>query len=409
MSGLADATHSFAELSSDLQEIWADCERAIVCWIDRPQFRPLAGASIRANILCEVLKSYAEPLEGEVYRMSTFDIIAAFPLANDESDAEVIGRLDRLLRRPESAAVSDLAEFYELPRDLDILIARAEASEPVDDSVSFGEEGPRPNRNKQARPLTFDMLGRLENGLRGAEMISFLRKQTALSFQGNKSTKLLLQEYYVSFDLLSAAIVPEYNVRSKHSFFQFLTSLIDASVIRALPDVIGKPTKAPISINMSLERICEHGSMVDQLDRIRALTPKLYIEFAANEVFSYQDEYLIVRDYLRDQGIGIVIDRIKPSQIRMIDPIFLDANFYKVLWTEAIRTEGSGNVAFQSFYMMAEPHRIILSHCDSVKALQFGLRHHITNFQGYFIDRYVMQKDSQQKDGGKKEAAGSSS
>ncbi len=402
----APKTASLRETDRALRARLREREPCLCCWIDARQFRPDTAARLRAGILHRVLGDFAAQSQGQVYPLRTGDILAVIPLAAEARHPALIGKLELVLRRQQAGLLGDLAHFHRLPDDYQALLDRlegvAERAEALDAAAEVagtaggrGGAGGDAGGGAGARPLDVTLLTKLEASLRGSDLTGFISHQPVVRFTREGVDREVFREYFLAFERLAQAVLPGYDLKARGSHFQFLTGLVDSSVVGALGELLAARPGQAVSLNLSLETSAENDKVLAGLKLLQGQAGTLLVEFAAAEVFAHLDEYLILRDYLRTLGIRVVIDRIRPSQLPLIDSGYLRADHYKLLWTDALTGGRERNAAFARFVESAGSRRLVLSQCDSLDALEYGVRHDLVHFQGWTVDRLLQQTRSE--------------
>jgi hypothetical protein len=87
-------------------------------------------------------------------------------------------------------------------------------------------------------------------------------------------------------------------------------------------------------------------------------------------------------------GHGILIDGLNVGTLRLLDVASLKPDYVKVAWSAELSEAGNTNApaVMGAVGAAVGEGKIIISRCESSKALSWGLKHGVTLFQGRFLD-----------------------
>lgn len=231
-------------------------------------------------------------------------------------------------------------------------------------------------------------LDQLERNLLNIEMDRMLTQQTACVLVGNAPPQPVFVEHFVSVAEVKKVLLPDYDMLADKWLFQRLTRTFDKKLIKALPEKNLVPHQV-ISININVETIFD--PVFDQfINKIRLKNHQpLILEMKLFDVISDIQKYYDAREKLNRLGCRITLDAIDIHSLAVMDRELLAVDFLKINWKPdykkiiATPMEQKIVTAIAAHGKM----RIILCHCDSQDALDFGNAVGIHMFQGFLIDK----------------------
>ena len=100
------------------------------------------------------------------------------------------------------------------------------------------------------------------------------------------------------------------------------------------------------------------------------------------------------RDWLRDRGYRVLIDGLNPMSLQYYNPGLLNADYYKVAWTNSFMDVESAQEHAETGALVDRigAERFILGRTDSEAAVRWALTLGVRRFQGFFIDLLVKKQ-----------------
>jgi len=326
----------------------------------------------------------------------------------------------------EAARDDELCDWYDLTKDMDRFMDMAgglkaateqggeqQSSAPapslksmisnLNQELSHGEDTP-PQADKPAvttRPLydpiakkdtTVPMgpiqLDQLERNLVNMEIDRMIAAQTAYVIVGEAKPQPIFVEYYVSVVDIKENLLPNYDMYADKWLFQRLTRAFDAKLMQILPgkDQIGGQV---ISININVETVLtpEFDKFIAQFKQKN--NQPLILEMGLFDVISDIEKYYAAREKLTQLGCRISLDAIDIQALTVLDRELMAVDFLKIHWKPENKkfTAGAMKDKIISAIAAQGKMRIILCHCDSETAFQFGKSVGIHMYQGFLIDK----------------------
>ena len=113
------------------------------------------------------------------------------------------------------------------------------------------------------------------------------------------------------------------------------------------------------------------------------------IELQLIDIYSDLGNYLFARDFLRERGYKFCLDGMSHLSLPLVTRGDLGVDLVKLFWGAdmAEQLNGPHGEALREAVRKMGSERLILAHCDSEQALEFGLSLGITLYQGIYSTR----------------------
>ncbi|VAX07204.1 hypothetical protein MNBD_ALPHA03-1228 [hydrothermal vent metagenome] len=239
-----------------------------------------------------------------------------------------------------------------------------------------------------SQPMGPMQLDQLERNLTNMDIDRMINDQTAFVIVGDKNAKPIFIEHYISVDEIKESLLPTYDLYADKWLFKRLTRTFDTKIMQSLPakDIVRDQV---ISININVETV-----LTSEFDKFISLFKQknnqpLILEMGMFDVISNIQNYYDAQKKLSRLGCRIILDAIDIQALQVLDRELLSVDFLKISWKpDYIKLIGS---AEQDKVLSAiADHgnmRIILCHCDTENALEFGKSFGIHMYQGFLIDK----------------------
>jgi EAL domain-containing protein (putative c-di-GMP-specific phosphodiesterase class I) len=211
----------------------------------------------------------------------------------------------------------------------------------------------------------------------------FVRRQTAFKIEAGTSPEVAYREYFVSIVELSKSISPSIYLYSPRWLFQHFTQMLDSKMLGMLVDNV-ETLKTNVNININIPVIFtpSFDAFVDVMEDKQKITAEVQLK----DVLRNVGEYHRAKKYLHDKNCNVAIDRIDYLALQMMDMTSLETDYIKLFWNDDILHINSDSELQRAIDRIGAE-KIILAHCDSEEAVEWGKKMGITKFQGYYIDR----------------------
>lgn len=214
-------------------------------------------------------------------------------------------------------------------------------------------------------------------------MAKFVRRQNAFKIEDGVNPEVAYREYFVSIIELSKSISPSIYLYSPRWLFQHFTQMLDTKMLGMLVDNVDTlTTNVNINLNIPVIFTPSFDLFVDVMEEKHKITAEVQLK----DVLRNVGEYHRAKEYLHGRNCKIAIDRIDYLALQMMDMNSLETDYIKLFWNDDIIHINSDSELQRAIDRIGAD-KIILAHCDSEEAVEWGKKMGITKFQGYYIDR----------------------
>ena len=257
--------------------------------------------------------------------------------------------------------------------------AHYEPSEPSSSSIA------------ETADLDAGLLARLLERLEQANLGGVIRRQSICRVLSGAPPHVVLEEIYVSIADLQRLFAPRVELLSDRWLFRHLTQLLDRRVLAWLAAADALSLVGDFSVNLNLATILSPDFARFEARSSQRLRDGMVIEFNKSDVLADLAFYETVREALRRRGYALCIDGLGASDLATIDCARLGADYYKVMWSPETPEDREGEIesAFRRLIAQAAERRIILCHCGSPEAVEFGQSLGLYLYQGWYVDEML--------------------
>jgi EAL domain-containing protein (putative c-di-GMP-specific phosphodiesterase class I) len=356
----------------------------------------------RLRIAGNTFEGLVQQFEGQLFPLQNGDLIYVCCDVSAEQMDEAITRV-RQLFSDDPLALSDLGDsfcdWYNLEdkqQFQEFQITAAELSqEERNRQLRIKQQASQWGGGGSRTAITPAQLGKLEEFLQNADLSSFLRRQEVCAIVGDVPPKRIFKELYVSIGELTETVLPGVDLAANRWLFQHLTGTLDLRVLKLLIRSDDSDLHASCSINLNISTLLSSDFLEFDSQLRAGSRGTIIIELQPMDVFADLAEFAFVREFLHEKGYRICLDGILPGALPFIDRATLGIDLVKVYWNSDLasagKESGTTNTISQAIER-TEAARIVLAHCDSNDAIQFGQAAGVTMFQGRAIDSLLQTR-----------------
>ena len=253
------------------------------------------------------------------------------------------------------------------------------------------KEGEQPDA--KLRPFTEEDVRKVMAAYRerGPEkfVAAFVRSQAVVVNQTNRPLRHLMNEFFISMNLLRKPLFNDVEMRGSGRMFNDFTLVLDQIFLRAFKTIdVGS---APFSINLNVETVFTKA-FENFLDEVPgSLMSKIFFEFRQSNIVEHFDEYEVAKALIKTKGARIAVDRIFPDTLGLVDLDYLGASIAKVHWRagadEALKERAKAIKYISECGVVP-----VLIRVDDHRALEVGAEMGVETFQGFLIDEMMRQR-----------------
>ena len=349
------------------------------------QLMPPNRTSVRIKIVTRMFRTLESGRQAQIFSLSNDDLVM---IINGGAQRDVNNILHRIRKLYEGDPITvedeggdKFVSWYDLQLDAAMAIHAAQLLR------QEAQQG-LPRAAQASLPaLTPQMLDDVQKKLAFVNIAPFIRDQVALRVNAlSKEASIEFYEFFLSVGDLQRATAPNLNLLGDRWLFQDLSRTMDLrmleTVVRA-PQARGTPC---ISLNLNLETILTQtfGTFLERIEKGQ----KVIVEITPVDLLTNINMYLDVRNVLAAMGHAILIDGLSTTALQMLDVAGLKPDYAKLVWAPELAEmmDPTGNRTATHMVQEIGADKVILSRCDSPKALQWGLKSGISLFQGHFLD-----------------------
>jgi len=240
-------------------------------------------------------------------------------------------------------------------------------------------------KDKKPTPIQPKELEILLHSLNDSTVRPFISAQAAVNVTPLGESSLAFQEIYVAIGNLAKRIAPGQDLMADRWLFQHFSASLDRRLLNGIDSLTIYGREVPINMNLNISTVLS-PTFSQFLNRFK--TAKICVEFQPIDVFANPSPFLKACALLHDLGHNTLIDGLSPLSLWMLADAGLPVDKYKLMWTTDLQSDhrGAADRDPRTAIQVIGPQNIVLGHCDSFAALDWGLKNGIRTFQGYFVD-----------------------
>ncbi|MBF0375030.1 MAG: EAL domain-containing protein [Alphaproteobacteria bacterium] len=326
----------------------------------------------------------ATQLKGKLFVLRSRDVVLAYDGAPGEEAAQgaILG-VRRLLDLPN--AESDAAEERAFATWYDLAVDHHRFVELAERALADRQGGVPADEALEPSLASFNRFA----GLFEEADISLLLRRQPVCDMSDGGPLPVYHELYVSIGDLQTRLLPGLKLMGDAYLFQHVTRLLDR---RALALLAGRPELLPMAafgLNLNVSTVLsEDFAAFDQA--IGERRQGVVLEFARMDALADIGACLVARDRARAMGYIVALDGLShliTPYIRLQD---LDFDILKVNWIPEMRDgDPTARDQLRGVIDRCRDSRVVLCHCDTVSAIEYGQGLGIPLYQGRAIDGLI--------------------
>ena len=367
------------------------------------RLRPYNRRSHHLRIAASSLETMVRRFEGAMFRLIGGDL---FAICNGASVAEIDEYVLRIrylfsedpLLSGQEQGDREFCTWFEIEQEynsfLDHVTGLLESREAHDLELRDGEPATTERESPPAPPLDPTRLATIINSIAQSDLSSMLRRQPVCAVVSRSQPKIIFHELYISIEDLRMTLLPSHDILANRWLFQDLTRHLDTRMIALLIKSDDTTLRQSFSINLNIETVLSPNFLsFDAALKARARRT-IMIELQLIDIFADVGNFLFARDFLHDRGYRICLNGTTHLSLPFVDRQRLAIDLVKLQWSPDLEDQLSdirGQDLRASVRDLA-PERLILSHCDSEAAFAFGRSLGIAMYQGFHLDRQLIER-----------------
>ncbi len=201
-------------------------------------------------------------------------------------------------------------------------------------------------------------------------------------------------EFYTSIAELEKAFAPDRSIAANPWLFNLIKRELDVALMRAIQREIGDYRHKAFSLNLLVDSFMSDGFRAFLAALPVKLGGKVYAELEKGDLV--QNSHLLgdLMARARSLGVPVCVDGLSHHDVRLMRLSDLGCSYIKLKWDADIAAASGEAMAFLVQELRAANSRIILTRCDSPKALSFARAVGITFVQGRLADEMFKTGDA---------------
>jgi len=249
-------------------------------------------------------------------------------------------------------------------------------------------------------PLTPKSLGELTDAISRADLSSMVRRQPVYVMLPHGAPKAVFREIYISIAELGAAIMPRHDLAADRWLFHYLTLSLDRRMLALLKrSDERRTTNGAFSLNLNVETLLSPEFLAFDASLGSGSRAGIVIELQKTDIYADLGAYLFARDFLRERGYRVCLDGVSDLMLPFVDREKLGLDLVKIYWSSDLADEGRAERVKELRRSLERigKLRVVLAHCDSDEAIDFGQSLGIAMFQGWGVDRRTASSTAPQR------------
>jgi len=324
----------------------------------------------------------------QIFSLSNDDIIILYKGIKFSSITDVCQKIEKLMLSRTS--LTGLNPYKE-----DSLFSILELSLNFVNVIRFIEGlanagGADAGKSKTKPPITLEELAKIERQMSIFDLSPFMLNQPVVDIRSEDRSEREYFELYIAVKTLEDRLSPEFDITANRWLFNYFTSSLDNSVLRALNYGTDFIRGQRIGLNLNLTTILS-AAFIKFDERLTAdLRNNVVLEVNKSDLVENETLYKEVVDFCSQRGYRICIDGLTPFWVTHMDLEYMAADYAKVIWSPDMSDMDPAELdAFAEKVAQQEHCRYILARCGTVSGLLFAHKHGIDLVQGRIVDNIL--------------------
>ena len=383
----------------------------MVVHIRLSNLKPFNRKENHLRAAAECFEIMIKAMRGQLFRLNNSDFFFIFKGASLHQAETVVQKVrfmfgDDPLLETDEPGQNNFDVWYDVESDEDYetilhFVQSLTLSDPRENQKSRAGGDTRASlkaRQTKGEPMTPDILNRVENALRRADLSNLVRRQFICRLDSNMVPEQIFSEMYISIPDLRETLLPGVNMAANRWLFRHLTETLDHRMLAMLTKTDHLSISGDISFNINVATLLapEFQDFDDNIAAARRGSMILELQIA--DIFSDLGGYLFAREYVCDKGYRICLDGMTHDSLVMIDRQKLGANMIKLLWhTDMVDGGEEMHEKIRAMVRRVGVERIVLCRVDNREAVDFGQSVGLSTFQGRYIENLIVE-DNRRRD-----------
>ena len=244
------------------------------------------------------------------------------------------------------------------------------------------------------KPLTPEMLGRVEAALERADLSNLVRRQSICRVDSHAGSEAVFSELFISIPDLRETLLPGVDLLSNRWLFRHLTNTLDRRMLAMLSRTDAITVSGEISINLNVSTLLSPEFTAFDHSISASRRGMMIIEVQEVDIFSDLNAYLFAREFVQEKGYRVCLDGLTHHTLSMIDRERLGADLVKILWHPELVDGGEEmHEEIRAMVALSGESRVVLCRVEAREAVDFGHAVGIALFQGRYIESLIAENN----------------
>ncbi len=256
------------------------------------------------------------------------------------------------------------------------------------------EQKPMPSM----RSFNATNLAAIERDVRDVDLSATIRRQPVCAAVPETTMRTVFDEMYINIAHLRQSMGLQVDLNSNRWLFKYLTQILDVQMLDMIQRNPARYLANPVSLNLNIatllsNRFAEFDAAIKPSSKVSVV-----IELQIADVFADMAGFLTAKETVQKLGYRVCLDGVTELSFPQIDRQRLGFDLIKLIWNADSEqdVDSESNRALVAAIKKCGSNRVILSRCDSKRAIDYGHAMGLTLFQGRFIDGIVNPKAAMQ-------------
>lgn len=267
-------------------------------------------------------------------------------------------------------------ESYHLAQSFNTLCQKIESIAPhqgADHSQYVPQES--------APVLPFELLIRLQNTLKQADISNYIRRQTICMRDSQDKLKSIGLEFYLSMEGIEDVINAHALVMVDFALFKYLSILFDKKMLVYLVRHVKMlDPKMAFHLNLNLKTVVSK----EFFEFHKAINRQVVVEIDRTDMIWDMEGFNFAVDFLHSYKHKVCLDLLHGSNLKLFLETDLQCDYYKIICQETLFTNHRDTL--DAFIRKVGVDNIILIRCDNASLIEKAKSMGLTHFQGFLVE-----------------------
>ncbi len=282
-----------------------------------------------------------------------------------------------------------VSQFSDIQRIVQVLLNKEEERN-EDSKNRMDARAALKEKQRLGEPLTPELLMRIEQALKRADLSNLLRRQFACTVDEHLAPEQIFSELFISIQDLRETLMPDVNLLSNRWLFQHMTETLDKRMLAMLSKTDQVSISGKISFNINISTLMSDEFQMFDANISANRRGLMIIELQKEDIFSDLRAYLFAKEFVQSLGYKVCLDGLTLQTLQIIDHEKLGADMLKLVWNTELADGGENVLAMvKGIVDKKGGENVALCRCDNREAINFGQAAGIGLYQGRYVETLI--------------------